>query len=89
MNAALKVPVNQNQFDALTSIAFNAGPKAVAPENTLLSKINQGRAVEQSDFTAYNKARMRNGSLAVSPGLTNRRLHEYDIFSTGNYKRSR
>jgi hypothetical protein len=32
---------------------------------------------------------MRNGSLAVSPGLTNRRLHEYDIFSTGNYKRSR
>ena len=89
VNAALKVPVNQNQFDALTSIAFNAGPKAVAPENTLLSKINQGRAVEQSDFTAYNKARMRNGSLVVSPGLTNRRLDEYDIFSTGNYKRSR
>lgn len=89
VNAALKVPVTQNQFDALTSIAFNAGPKAVAPGNTLLSKINQGRAVQQSDFTAYNKARMRDGSLAVSPGLTNRRLDEYEIFSTGNYKGSR
>ncbi len=89
VNAALKVPVTQNQFDALTSLAFNAGPRAVAPENTLLSKINQGRTVEQRDFTAYNKIRKPNGSIAVSRGLTNRRVDEYGIFSTGNYERSR
>jgi GH24 family phage-related lysozyme (muramidase) len=89
VNKALRATVSQNQFDALVSITFNAGPKAVAPQNTIMSKINGGRVVEQRDFTAYNKVRTPDGSLKVSRGLTNRRLDEYKIFSTGNYERSR
>ena len=88
VNKSLKVSVSQNQFDALVSLTFNAGPKAVAPQNTIMSKINGGRAVEQKDFTAYNKIRRPDGSLTVSRGLTNRRLDEYKIFSTGDYERS-
>ncbi len=33
VNSALNVSVKQNQFDALVSLAFNAGGKSVLPSN--------------------------------------------------------
>jgi GH24 family phage-related lysozyme (muramidase) len=47
VNSSLKVSIKQNQFDALVSLTFNAGPKAVAPHNAIMGKINGGRVVEQ------------------------------------------
>lgn len=41
LNELIKVPVNQNQFDALFSIMYNIGDHALAA-STLLHKLNQG-----------------------------------------------
>src|SRR5690349_12482420 len=41
VRAAVKVPVGQNQFDALVSLAFNIGDGAFA-RSTLVRKLNRG-----------------------------------------------
>jgi lysozyme len=67
----LKVPVTQNQFDALVSLAFNIGNTAFA-KSTLLKKLNAGdRAGAADQFLVWNKD---NGK--VVQGLVNRRRSE-------------
>ncbi len=49
INAQVKAPLNQNQFDALVSFTFNEGAKAVN-SSTLLQYLNEGdyrRAAQQ------------------------------------------
>ena len=48
INDAVKVPLLQNQFDALVSWAFNVGASAVAG-STLVRKINEGDLVEAAN----------------------------------------
>lgn len=43
----VKVPLNQNQFDALVDFAYNAGAKNLLT-STLLRKLNAGRYAEAS-----------------------------------------
>ena len=66
-----KIKVNQNQFDALVSFAYNCG---VGSLKTLLS----GRTLNQigNALTLYNKADGR-----VLQGLINRRQAEKDLFN--------
>ena len=68
-----KVKINQNQFDALVSFAYNCG---VGSLKTLLS----GRTLNQvSDaLLLYNKAGSR-----VLQGLVNRRKAEKELFDKG------
>lgn len=67
----LKVPVTQNQFDALVSLAFNIGNTAFT-KSTLLEKLNAGdRAGAADQFLVWNKD---NGK--VVQGLVNRRKSE-------------
>ncbi len=71
----VRVPINQNQFDALVSFAFNLGEGALA-SSTLLKKLNAGDYEGAADqFARWNKAGGK-----VLAGLTRRRAAEADLF---------
>ncbi len=75
VNKVVKVPLNQNEFDALVSLAFNIGSKAFAG-STLVRKLNAGdRKGAAAEFAKWNKADGR--TLA---GLTSRRKSEREQF---------
>lgn len=69
--AAVKVPMSQNEFDALVSLAFNIGGGAFA-KSTLVRKLNAGdKAGAANAFLSWDKA----GGKALK-GLTKRRESE-------------
>lgn len=76
VKAVVKVPVNQNKVDSLTSLAYNIGINAFR-NSTLLRLLNEGKPdIEVADqFLRWNKV---NG--LVSNGLTIRRKAERDLF---------
>lgn len=79
INGCVKVPLTQNEFDALASFTFNVGKNALLT-STLLSKLNasnyQGAAAE---FLLWDRA-MENGMLVQVPGLARRRRAECELF---------
>lgn len=71
VNNAVKVPLNQNEFDALVSLAFNIGGGAFA-KSTLVRKLNAGdRQGAANQFSVWNKAGGK-----VLKGLVTRRAAE-------------
>lgn len=75
---AVKVPLNQNEFDALVSLAFNIGGGAFS-NSTLVRKLNAGdRAGAAQQFLVWNKAGGR-----VLNGLVKRRESERRQFLNG------
>lgn len=78
VNAWLKVPTTQNQFDAMVSFVFNLGGAVLARSRKggLLGKLNagdvQGAAAE---FLRYKYAQGQ-----VEPGLVRRRAAERALF---------
>ncbi|MCJ8053914.1 lysozyme [Shinella curvata] len=75
VRAAVKVPLNQNEFDALVSLAFNIGVGAFS-KSTLVKKLNAGdRAGAADQFLVWNKA----GGKTLK-GLTTRRQAERKQF---------
>lgn len=85
VNAYVKVPLNQNQFDALVSFTFNVGvggkKQAGFTTSTLLKKLNAG------DYDAVPKelARWNKDNGKVVAGLTNRRAAEAGLWATGSF----
>ncbi|MBN3993823.1 MAG: glycoside hydrolase family protein [Nostoc sp. NMS2] len=80
VQAMLKVQVNSNQLDALTSFAFNVGDNALA-NSTLLKKLNAGDYEgAAAEFERWNKGEDSRGTKVVLPGLTRRRGAERDLF---------
>jgi lysozyme len=77
VNDAVKVSLNQNQFDALVSFVFNVGDGAFR-SSTLLRLLNQG----QPDQVPAQLQRwvMDNGH--VVQGLVNRRNKEIALWNT-------
>ena len=76
VNAAVTVPLTQNQFDALVSFVYNVGAGAFS-RSTMLKKLNQGDYFEaQKQFTRWVYAGGK-----VVPGLANRRLAESRLFA--------
>lgn len=74
---AVKVPINQNQFDALVSFAYNVGVGAMAG-STAVRKLNQGDYTGAADaLTMWTQC---NGK--VLPGLVRRRKEERALFLT-------
>lgn len=74
---AVKVPLNQNEFDALVSFTFNLGPGNLR-SSTLLKKLNAGdRAGAADEFLKWTKA----GGKTL-PGLVKRREAERALFLT-------
>ncbi len=79
-----KVPLSQNQFDALTSFTFNVGAGALL-KSSLLRNINSENILSiDKSFMMWNKARV-NGVLTPVQGLTNRRQAEANLFLNGDY----
>ena len=75
VNRAVTVPLNQNQFDALVSLAYNIGIGAFS-KSTLVKKLNAGDirgAAEQFDVWV-------NAGGKRMQGLVNRRVKEKGIF---------
>jgi len=72
----VKVPINQNQKDALTSLAYNIG-KGAFSKSTLLKSLNQGspKIIVADQFLRWNKV---NGK--INTGLTIRRQKERELF---------
>ncbi|MWP61063.1 lysozyme [Gilliamella sp. Pas-s25] len=79
VNKLVKVPINQNQFDALILLIFNIGITAFTG-STLLRKLNAGDYSGASNqFLVWNKIRV-NGVKKPSLGLTQRRQAEKELF---------
>lgn len=75
IETCVKVPLNQNQFDALCSFIFNVGGGNFA-KSTLLKKLNAGDYAGAADeFLRWNKAAGK-----VLPGLDIRRSKERRLF---------
>ena len=74
------VVLNQNQFDALVSFAYNIGVGAFEG-STLLKKLkkNPNDPTIEDEFLRWNKLR-KNGKLVPSNGLTNRRKKEAALY---------
>lgn len=75
----IKVPLNQNQFDALVSFGFNCGI-GVYSNSGVATAINAGQFDKVPEkLREWSKARIK-GVLQTVPGLLNRRNHEIEIF---------
>ena len=73
----VRVPLSQDQFNALTSFTFNLGAGALR-DSTLLSKLNAGDyAGAQAEFGRFVHAGGR-----VLQGLVRRRAAEADLFGS-------
>jgi lysozyme len=75
INRLVKVPLNQNQFDALASFTYNLGETNLS-KSTLLRKLNAKDYKGAADqFLVWNKAGGR-----VLTGLVRRREVERSLF---------
>ena len=75
INRLVKVPLNQNQFDALSSFTYNLGETNLS-SSTLLKKLNAKYYAGAADqFLRWNKAGGK-----VMNGLTRRREAERNLF---------
>ena len=75
VNITVKVPLNQNQFDALVSFAYNLG-NGNLQQSTLLKKLNDSDYIGASlEFEKWNKSGGK-----VLKGLIKRRLAEKELF---------
>ena len=75
VNSSVKVPLNQNQFDALVSLAYNIGSSAFK-SSTLVKKLNTGDYQGAADqFNVWVNA----GGKRMQ-GLVNRRDREKLLF---------
>ena len=75
VNKLVKVPLTQNQFDALVSFTYNLGSSALE-HSTLLRYLNAGK---YKDAASQLLAWVYSGG-KVTPGLVNRRKSEYSQF---------
>jgi lysozyme len=79
VESCVKVPLNDNQFSALVSFAYNVGVGALRG-STLLKRLNAGMYQSASEsFTPWCKARV-NGKLVTVMGLYKRRVAESELF---------
>jgi GH24 family phage-related lysozyme (muramidase) len=73
----IKVPLTQQQFDALVDFTYNMGVGSLA---NIAQTLNTGDyAAAAARMRLYDKVRVR-GQLAVSPALTARRKQEVKAF---------
>jgi len=77
VNKNVKAPINQNQFDALVSFAYNVGANNFA-KSTLLKKLNKADYLGAAD----ELLRWNRGGGKVLKGLVLRRDAERSLFLT-------
>ncbi len=81
----ISVPLKQNQYDALVSLAYNIGAKNFA-NSTVVKYINNPNFHSsvypnlESAWKAWNRSQGE-----ISNGLINRRQNEWDMYNRGIY----
>lgn len=75
LNRKVRVPLTQNQFDALTVLLYNIGPTAFS-ESKLLKMINSQN--KNGIIKEWKEFQMSDGK--VSQGLIRRRKEELELF---------
>jgi lysozyme len=81
ISRTIRVPLSENQVDALCAFAYNVGNAGFA-SSTLARTINAGQPVTEAMFTMWNKIRdPKTGQLRVLNGLTRRRKAEFALFA--------
>lgn len=80
VNKYVKVPISQNQFDALVSFSFNCGVTALKTSTLLRELNNKDYSRAANEFLRWNKS---NGK--VLKGLTKRRKEERGLFMQKEY----
>ena len=81
----ITVPLSQNQFDALTSLAYNIGSKNFA-NSTVVKYVNNPNfhsSVYPNLESAWKAWTRSQGN--VLKGLVNRRQNEWDMYNHGIY----
>jgi GH24 family phage-related lysozyme (muramidase) len=86
IKSLVKVPLSQNQFDALVMLAFNIGESAFS-SSSILKLVNDPSSKTpcsslKKAWMAWNKLRGK-----VMKGLENRRRAEWNIYSMNIYQR--
>jgi lysozyme len=83
VNSFVKVPLSQNQFDALVSFTYNEGTGALE-ESTLLAKLNEKNYKEAAiHFLAWDKITdPKTGKKIIADTLVQRRKEESELFLT-------
>jgi lysozyme len=77
----IAAPINDNEFGAFVSLAYNIGPAAFI-KSSALRHFNEGdKAKAAAAIKLWNKARV-DGTLRVMNGLINRREDEVRLFQT-------
>ena len=80
INKFVKIPLRQNQFDALVSFIYNEGIAAFSG-STMLKMINAGSFITAAnEFPKWDKEHVH-GILQPNPGLHARRLLEQALFA--------
>lgn len=77
INSLVKVPLNQNQFDALCSLVYNMGAGNFAKSSLLASLNSSDYSTTANSFSKYNKSGNPPKELTA---LTNRRKNEATLF---------
>lgn len=83
VNDSIKTPIQQHQFDALVSLAYNIGPFGFKT-STVVKKINNNEqeSLIRAWWTAWNKAGGK-----VLTALQNRREREVELFFSNPLKK--
>lgn len=77
ISPAITAPINENEFAAFVSLAYNIGPRAFR-KSSALRYFNAGDKAEAADaILLFNKSKGR-----VLQGLVNRRAEERALFLT-------
>lgn len=85
VNLNVSVPLNQNQFDALSDFCFNFGADKFRSSG-LLRELNAGHYGEvPKRLMLWSKVKQKDGNLKVSKGLLHRRKREVNIWERGDY----
>ncbi len=86
----VKTPLSQNQFDALVIFAFNVGKGGFSASSALKETNKNNFSAVPDKMKLWNKiTNEKTGKLEFSQGLMNRRIEETEIFSKGEYVRTR
>lgn len=78
VNKLVRVPLTQNQFDALVSLSYNIGIGNFG-KSTLLKKLNVNPA---NPSISAEFAKWKYGGGKVLPGLVKRRAQEYKLYNS-------
>jgi len=89
VNNNVRVPLTQQQFDALGDFCFNFGEDKFNSSG-LLRELNAGHYGEvPKRLMLWSKVKQKDGSLKVSKGLLHRRKREVNIWERADYSDQR